>query len=505
MPCQPHSGRAWLGVAVLCLTAFMTSIDIFVLLLALPEIAHELGATSVEQLWITDIYGFMLVGFMLSAGTLGDRIGRRRLLMIGASVFVVASIVAAFSISPLMLIAARAVLGIAGATLAPATLGLISGMFVEQRPRTLAISIWQMCFMGGALVGPVIGGLLLAHFWWGSVFLIGVPAMLILLALGPFLIAESSDSGAGRIDLPSVALSVAAILSTVYGIKELASHGLQVAPAAIAIVGLLLGFWFARRQRTLADPVLDIGLFANRTFAILAMTMVLLTVISSLMFFASQFLQLADGMPPLSVAYAMLPAATTSIVSIAITPWLARVLRPTVIIVGGMAISALGAVIITTASTGDPAPIVTGLALATLGNSPVVALGTTLILGSLPVEKAGSGGAIAETGTEFGFALGVALLGSLATVVYRANLTLPGGLSSETRDLALDGLTGALHSDLPTVVEAARNAYLQSIDAVGWSVAAVAGAIAVLALVFLRRIPKQSSAAATSPPVGTLL
>ena len=506
LPTGKATRRAWLGLGVLCLVVAATSVDVFVLLLALPEIAHDLHATAVEQLWITDVYGFMLVGFMITAGTLGDRIGHRRLLMTGGAVFASASVVAAFSDGPLMLIAARAVLGIAGATLAPSSLGLISGMFRDTRERALAMSVWQMCFMGGALVGPIVGGFLLEHFWWGSVFLIGVPAMAVLLVIGPFTLPENSKPGAGRLDLVSVGLSLGAILPTVYGIKEVANAGPRPAPAAALLIGAALAVCFVRRQRRLEDPLLDVSLFTNRAFTAITLIMILLTVVSSLMFFAAQYLQLVAGMSSLEAAFAMLPAAATSIASIAATPYLVRVVRPFAVIVAGMAVSGFGAWLFTTsAPRGSATPVIVGLAIATLGNTPIVAMGMTLILGSLPADRAGAAGAIAETGTEFGFAFGVAALGSIATLVYRARLVLPGGLPHGIRATARDGLAAAAASGVPAAVRAARGAYVHSLHAVGWSVVAVACVIAVLGTVFLRGLPRQiddSSSGAHRAPLG---
>src|SRR5215469_2623441 len=187
---QRATGREWAGLAVLALPTLLVSVDIFVLLLALPKIDEDLRASSTQQLWISDSYGFLLAGFLVTMGTVSDRIGRRRLLLIGATAFGAASVLAAYATSPAMLIGARALLGIAGATLSPSTLALISTMFVSPRQRAVAIGIWMACFMSGATIGPLVGGLLLVHFWWGSVFLLAVPVMGLLLLTGPVLLPE---------------------------------------------------------------------------------------------------------------------------------------------------------------------------------------------------------------------------------------------------------------------------------------------------------------------------
>ncbi|MBX6722659.1 MAG: MFS transporter, partial [Dactylosporangium sp.] len=255
---RPRAGRRqWAGLAVLALPTLLVSIDVFVMLLALPRLSADLGADATQQLGIMDIYGFMVSGFLITMGNLGDRIGRRRLLMAGAAGFGLASLAAAFATSPGMLIAARGLLGVAGATLAPSTLALISTMFRDPRQRSLAIGVWLVCFMGGATIGPVVGGAMLANFWWGSVFLLGVPAMALLLVLGPLVLPEDRNPDAVPPDLLSVALSLAAILPVIYGLKELARHGWQPLPAAALAAGGALGVVFARRQRALAHPLLD--------------------------------------------------------------------------------------------------------------------------------------------------------------------------------------------------------------------------------------------------------
>src|SRR5215211_7552639 len=248
------SRREWVGLAVLALPCLLYSMDLEVLYLAVPKLSADLGPTSSQLLWITDIYGFLVAGFLITMGTLGDRIGRRRLLLIGAGAFGAASIVAAFSSSPEMLIASRALLGIAGATLAPSTLSLIRNMFEDEGQRTVAIGIWITSFSAGAAVGPLAGGVLLESFHWGSVFLLAVPVMALLLVLGPRLLPEYKDPEPGRLDLPSVALSLAAVLAVIYGAKTSATSGVGFTSSAAVVAGLVLGAVFVERQRRLAAP-----------------------------------------------------------------------------------------------------------------------------------------------------------------------------------------------------------------------------------------------------------
>src|SRR6266699_3951247 len=221
----PAGRREWIALAVIALPCLLYSMDLSVLYLALPSLTADLKPSSGELLWITDIYGFMLAGFLITMGTLGDRIGRRRLLLIGAAAFGLASVLAAFATSVAMLIAARALLGIAAATLAPSTLSLIRNMFLDTGQRTFAIGVWVTSFSLGGALGPLLGGLLLHFFWRRSVFPLALPVMALLLAVGPRLLPEFRDPDAGRFDLVSAALSLVSVLALVYGIKELAQNG----------------------------------------------------------------------------------------------------------------------------------------------------------------------------------------------------------------------------------------------------------------------------------------
>ena len=225
----PLAGRReWIGLAVLTLPTMVAMLDLNVVILALPHLGAALRAGSSEQLWITDIYGFLIAGFLVTMGRLGDRIGYRRLLLSGAGAFAVLSVAAAYSTSPELLIAVRALLGIAAATIMPMTLALIRNMFRDTKQMATAVGLWSMAMMAGISLGPAVGGLLLNSFWWGSVFLIAVPVMVVLLALGPALLPESRNPNSGRLDFVSVALSLAAILPLIYGLKELARSGLAV-------------------------------------------------------------------------------------------------------------------------------------------------------------------------------------------------------------------------------------------------------------------------------------
>jgi DHA2 family multidrug resistance protein-like MFS transporter len=332
--------KEWIGLAVLALPTLLVSVDVFVMLLALPHLSEALHASPTEQLWIMDVYGFLLAGFMITMGTVADRIGKRRLLLVGAAAFGAASLIAAFAPTAPLLIAARALLGVAGATLAPSTLGLISTLFVDARQRGIAIGIWLACFMGGATMGPLVGGVLLEHFWWGSVFLLGVPVMLLLLVLAPMFLPESRTPSDRRLDLASVGLSLAAILSTVWGVKHLAVDGPAVLPLAAVAAGALLGTVFVRRQRQLPEPLVDLALFRNRVFGTALGAMFAGTMLTgAVMFLVAQHMQLVVGLSPLAAGIALVPAAVCSGISFLVSPLLARRTGAGYLIAGGLGVT----------------------------------------------------------------------------------------------------------------------------------------------------------------------
>ena len=497
--------REWIGLAVLTLAALVYAMDLTVLNLAIPRISAELRPSSVQLLWILDIYGFLVAGLLITMGTLGDRIGRRKLLLAGAGGFALASVAAAFSTTPEMLIASRAVMGVAGATIAPSTLSLIFTMFLDPKQRSTAIGFWIAAYSAGGAIGPVIGGILLEFFWWGSVFLIGVPVMALLLLIGPRALPEYKDPNARPLDLPSAALSLLAILGVVYGLKEMAQDGVGPEPIAWIVGGVLLGIVFVRRQLRLESPIIDVTLFRIRAFsASLGAYFFGIFVVVGYFLLIGQYLQLVLGMTPLVAALWSLPSAIGFVVGSVAAPRFIHRFRPSVVMGAGLGIAAVGAVLLlgVSPSGGGSIYLIVGASLVmSLAFAPVITLATELIVGSAPPEQAGAATGVSETSGELGGALGIAILGSIATAVYRSEVaaSLPSGIVGDVADAALDTLGGAIAiaQTLPGEVGAALIALSQAafVDAIH-VVAVVSGigavATAIAAAVALRSVPARS-------------
>lgn len=422
--------RAWIGLVVLALPCMLYAMDMTVLNLALPTLSAELRPSAAQMLWIVDIYGFMVAGLLITMGSLGDRIGRRRLLLAGGAAFGAASVLAAFSTSAGMLVAARALLGVAGATIAPSTLSLIRHLFEHPQERSLAIGIWVASFSVGAAIGPIAGGLLLEAWGWGAVFLVAVPVMVLLLALGPFLLPEFRSPRPDPLDLASVALSIAAVLATIHGIKRLALDGPGVQALAAIALGIVLAVAFLRRQRR-PSPLIDLAMFRAPGLgaALFVYGAGCFIAIGNFLFIAL-FLQQVLGLSPLHAALWSTPIAAAFVVGSIGVPLLVRRVARSRLVAGGFAIAAAGYLGLATISPGQsPAWVVLWAVVFSLGLSPVFTLATDLVVSSAPPHAAGSASAISETVAELGGAAGIALYGSLVGAAYRLALaaTWPDG------------------------------------------------------------------------------
>ena len=480
--------RDWIGLGVIALACMLYSMDLTVLNLAVPALSRDLQPSSSQLLWIIDIYGFMVAGMLVTMGNLGDRIGRRRLLMIGAAFFGVASVFAAFATSAEMLIAMRALHGIAGATIAPSTLSLIRNMFHDPAQRTAAIGWWISAFSAGAAIGPVVGGVLLEWFWWGSVFLINVPVMVVLLLAAPRLLPEFRDPGARALDLPSALLSIAAVLAVIYGLKRIAEHGPSAAALLAMVAGVAIGALFVRRQRRLDDPLIDLRLFAVPAFgASLGLYLLAGCAMFGIYIYIAQYLQLVLGLSPLMAGLATVPWAVPFIIGSTLTPRLVQRFGTMPLISGGLLIGAASFGLIALIDTRTSVSLIlVAMVTMSIGLAPVFTLATDLVVGSAPPERAGSAAAMSETCAEFGGALGIALFGSLGTALYRAAMADfdLSGLGAETVESARATLGGAeaVARQLPgasgeLLLSAARDAFMQ-----GMQITAVVGALMILGM-----------------------
>jgi DHA2 family multidrug resistance protein-like MFS transporter len=496
----PLAGRReWIGLGVLALACLLYVMDLTVLHLAVPALSDALRPTSAQLLWIIDIYGFFVAGFLITMGTLGDRIGRRKLLLIGAALFGATSVMAAFSTSAEMLIVSRALLGIAGATIGPSTLSLIFAMFQDPKQRSVAIGIWISAFSAGSAIGPLLGGVLLEQFWWGSVFLLALPVMALLLVLGPIVLPEYRDENAGRLDLVSAAMSLAAVLSVIFGLKQIAQDGVSPLPVATVVAGLAIGALWARRQLRSADPMIDLRLFRIPAFrASLVVNFLAIFVAVGYFLFVAQYLQLVVGLSPLVAGAWSLPSALAFIVGSNAAPRIVRRIRPANLMGLALALAAVGLAILTQVSGADGLPIVViASVVISLGLAPVFGLTTELIVGSAPPERAGAASGMSETFFELGGALGISILGSIGTAIYRGTIAqqLPAGVPAAAAAAARDTLGAAtgVAQELPDAVgaallEIARGAFVSGMQVTSWISVAVAVLVAGIALVALRSV-----------------
>jgi DHA2 family multidrug resistance protein-like MFS transporter len=476
--------QRWSALGVLTLGVLLIGVDGTVLAVAAPFISRDLAATATQVLWIGDIYSFVLAGLLVTMGGLGDRIGHKKLLLGGALGFAIMSMATAYAPTAELLIGARALLAVAGATLAPATLALIRALFPNSRERSVAVGIWAAVFSAGTALGPVVGGVLLEHFWWGSVFLINVPVIVVLLVGGVVLLPEMRDPTPGPLDMPSLGLSLIGMLGLVYSLKEGVHNGLQVDIVVVGLVGAAALTLFVRRQLQLPDPLIDIRLFCNRTFSgVVAANLLSVLGLSGVVFFLSQYFQLVNAYSPAQAGLAELPAAVAAMVfgvlaGVAVRFWSRRAVLATGLALIGIAMASLTTI---SPSTGYPR---LGVALFVVGVGLGVAytVANDLILDNVPPQRAGAAAAISETAYELGMALGIAILGSIIAAVYRG-LPIPAGVHDDVATHAREML-GAAHEATDALPAPTAHALLtaaQSAFTEGLAIAAGAGSILLLA------------------------
>lgn len=437
--------REWLALAVIVMPVLLISIDNTVLTFALPQVSVALRPSGEQLMWLVDIYPLMLAGLLIAAGSLGDRVGRRRLLLIGATGFGVASIGAAFSPTAEALIAWRVLLGVFGATLMPSTLSLIRTVFVRRDDRRLAVATWAATFAGGAALGPVVGGYLLEHLWWGSVFLVNVPIIVVFLVAAALLVPESRDPHPGQLDIIGIAWSMTAMLPFVFGIKQVAEHGLAAGPLGAIALGVVGGVMFVHRQKTASHPLIDLGLFSNRAFSgAIGANLLSMMGYAGFLFFAAQFLQLVVGLSPMSAATVLVPGLAVTMMAGFVVVRLARLVPVHALVSLSFVLSAGGYVIAAFAGTPTTWSIMIAFTVLGLGIGFAETLTNDVMLSSVPSHQAGAASAASETAYEIGAVLGTAMLGSVLTSSYRANLTVPAVAHFGEHDDAFETLGGTM-------------------------------------------------------------
>ncbi|PMC01869.1 MFS transporter [Microbacterium sp. UMB0228] len=490
--------RGWAALVVLMLPVLLVSVDNTVLSFALPEISISLAPSGAEQLWIIDVYPLVLAGLLVTMGTLGDRFGRRRLLLIGATGFAVVSALAAFAPTAGLLIAARALLGFFGAMLMPSTLSLLRSIFQNRDQRRMAIAVWASAFSAGSALGPIVGGFLLEHFAWGSVFLIAVPVLIPLLIAAPLLVPESRDPNPGRIDPLSIALSMAAMIPVVYAIKSFAVDGPSLYAGGWALLGLVMGTLFVRRQLRADTPMLDMALFRRGSFSG-AILVNLLSVVAlvGFLYFVSQHLQLVLGLSPMVAGLALVPGMAAMIVAgLTVVP-ISRRVPPHVLIPAALVFSVAGYLIVAfTTHEHGVAPLILAFVVLGIGIGAAETISNELILSSAPAAKAGAASAVSETAYELGAVLGTAILGGIITAFYRGALVLPEGLPADVARAAQETLAGAYTAahELPAALgdalwQAAADAFGSGVTVTSLIGAGLVVVAAVIAAVTLRKAP----------------
>lgn len=496
----------WLSLAVLTLPVILLALDITILHLAIPSISAALVPTNTEMLWILDIYGFMIAGFLITMGALGDRFGSKKVLLCGASLFGVASILAAFSSTSGELIFFRALMGISGATLMPASLAIISYMFKDERQRIKAISIWMTGFLFGTAIGPIVGGIVLEFSWWGGAFLIGAPVMVLILLGGVFLLPKTNTDKSVPIDITSCILCVTAMLTLMYGIKDWALESIHIKNIASTLVGIVLSVVFIQRQLRMKKPMFDLRLFRIRAFSVSIGALLLTTfAFSGTWLVLVQYLQGVTGLSAFETGLTVLPVTLIQLISSLNVVKLAEK-GAKALAIKGLILAAFGGLIIASAGQFSPWMLVAGMSFIAAGVMPIIILGTDIVVGSAPKERAGSAAATSETASELGIALGVAVIGSISSIIYQNNLldTIPlagdYGNAIDTLGATLDFSAGLAETKAQQLVNAAQQAFSVSMDYTG-VIAFVTNALAaaLVSLMLLRR--KHNGEIAPTEPV----
>ncbi|MEU6482235.1 MFS transporter [Streptomyces sp. NPDC047017] len=492
----PAHPRRWLVLAVVSGSLLLCGTDLTVLHVAVPRMSEELQPSPAELLWIVDVYSLTLAALLVTCGTLGDRIGRRRMVLSGFFTFGLASTACAFAATTGQLIAARAALGVGAAMIMASTVAIIRVVFSDDRERAVAIGIWTAAHSVGATIGPLVGGLVTEKWGWGAVFLINVPVIVVILAVGARVIPESRNPLPRRWDMASVVLSVLGLVGVVYALKQAGEHAGVNAPIVVCtVVGAVLLYVFVRRQRRIPEPLLDFSLFGERRF-----TTATLCVIGcfgsyvALLFFLTQWLQQVGEYSPLRAGLALMPLAGANAVGAVTAPWAANRWGNRWSLTAALALFAVAmATIAATGDTGHYAVLLAPLICAGYGAGIVMTLGADSIMSAAQPERSGEAAAIQETSFELGAGLGVAVLGTVLTAAYRASLPTVPGLGGSDRATAEESFSAmeGLIPHLPgrtagALLHAGQHAYDRGFTAVTAIAAIGLAGTATLAALLLR-------------------
>ncbi|MEV7423278.1 MULTISPECIES: MFS transporter [unclassified Streptomyces] len=496
----------WIVLAVLCVSLLLVALDATVLHVAVPAVTADLAPSGVGLLWIVDAYPLVCASLLILFGTLGDRVGRRRILLTGYGIFAVASAAAAFAPTPGVLIGARALLGVGGAMIMPATLSVLRAVFPDRRERAMAIGIWTAVAAVGAAVGPVLGGFLVEHFWWGSVFLVNIPLLAVLLPLGRFVLPESRGPADGPWDVTGALMAAAGVLGVVYGVKRLGAGEGPLGPATLAPLCLGAAFLivFVRRQRRRRHPLIDMRMFGRPTFATSVGCIVLaMLALVGLELIAVQYLQLVLGLSPLETGLRLLPLTFAAMAAGVTGSATLRRAGPRRMVAWGFVLTAVAVLLLVQMGQHDrPALLTTGFVLLGFGLQTTLFGAYESMLSEAPADQAGGAAAIGETSYQLGAGLGIALLGSVMNAVYAPGLESVKGVPREAGAAAAGslgeayrvagGLGGPAGEALRT---AARHSFVQGLHVTLLVSAALLllGALAALRLPRRMECPPQTA------------
>ncbi|MCH5674045.1 MFS transporter [Streptomyces gilvus] len=498
----------WVVLVVLCVSLLLVAVDATVLHVAVPAVTEDLRPGAIELLWIVDVYPLVCASLLILFGTLGDRVGRRRILLLGYGLFGIASGLAALARDPQVLILARALLGVGGAMIMPATLSILRQVFPDRRERALAIGVWSAVAAVGAAVGPLLGGFLLEHFWWGSVFLVNIPLMLVSLPVGRMLLPESRGSGDGPWDVVGALMAAAGLFGVVFGVKRLGGGEPAASPFTLAplVVGAVLLVFFVRRQRRRAHPLVDLGMFARPAFSTSVGCIVLaMLALVGLELIAAQYLQLVLELSPLQTGLRLLPLTFAAMAAGLAGARMLHRFGPRRMVCFGFCVTAGAVLLLTVMGAADnPGLLLFGFVLLGFGLETTLFGAYESMLSEAPPAQAGGAAAVGETSYQLGAGIGIALLGSVMNAAYAPGLSSVPGVPASASASAAHSLgeaydvAGRLGGPVGVALRrAARDSFVHGLHVT----LLVSAGLLLLGAVMALRLPRVMQCAEVTAPV----